>query len=222
MARTVDWAIQKAYLTAQRKYTAPSSGTTKYNILLGIADNKQQEWASEPGIEWNSLYSLVTLAAVVSATDTFALTNTIDYLSKRETDQILLTNGINTQPVKLVAPDQLYEYRYDLAAAQIGSNLKFSAAFDAASSLIGYSIKVPAILYVNDITSGSNTIQVDDPMWLVYAMAAEFVRNDVVKAGEYDHILQMAADRMRRMKQANNSSFGAVVTPWAPLGETWV
>lgn len=222
MARTVDWVIQKAFLEAQRKSTAPSSGTSKYNALLGIVDNKQLEWASEPSVEWASLYSVITLAAVVSATDTFALTGTINYISKREGNPILVTNGTNTTRFKLVSPDQLDEYRYDDACAQVGSNLVFSKAFDAASSLIGYSIKVPSMLYPTDITSGSQTVQVDDPLWLVYMVAADFVRNDVVKRDNYDLLLQMAAERMAKMKQANGGQQAVVATPWAPTGETWL
>jgi hypothetical protein len=36
---TVDQAITKSFLHAQRKPTAPASGTTKYNALLAIADS---------------------------------------------------------------------------------------------------------------------------------------------------------------------------------------
>jgi hypothetical protein len=222
MARTVDWVIQKAFLEAQRKSTAPTSGTSKYNALLGIVDNKQLEWASEPSVEWDSLYSVVTLAAVVSATDTFALTGTINYISKREGNPILITNGTNTSRFMLVSPNQLDEYRYDDACAQVGSNLVFSKAFSASSSLIGYSIKVPSMLYPTDITSGSQNVQVDDPLWLVYMVAADFVRNDVVKRDNYDLLLQMAAERMAKMKQANGGQQAAVATPWAPTGETWL
>jgi hypothetical protein len=222
MARTVDWVIQKAFLEAQRKSTAPTSGTSKYNALLGIVDNKQLEWASEPSVEWDSLYSVVTLAAVVSATDTFALTGTINYISKREGNPILITNGTNTSRFMLVSPNQLDEYRYDDACAQVGSNLVFSKAFSASSSLIGYSIKVPSMLYPTDITSGSQNVQVDDPLWLVYMVAADFVRNDVVKRDNYDLLLQLAAERMAKMKQANGGQQAAVATPWAPTGETWL
>jgi hypothetical protein len=222
MARTVDWVIQKAFLEAQRKSTAPTSGTSKYNALLGIVDNKQLEWASEPSVEWDSLYSVVTLAAVVSATDTFALTGTINYISKREGNPILITNGTNTSRFMLVSPNQLDEYRYDDACAQVGSNLVFSKAFSASSSLIGYNIKVPSMLYPTDITSGSQNVQVDDPLWLVYMVAADFVRNDVVKRDNYDLLLQMAAERMAKMKQANGGQQAAVATPWAPTGETWL
>jgi hypothetical protein len=70
---TVDQAITKAFLHAQRKPTAPAVGTTKYNALLAIADSMQKLWATEPDVEWDSLYQPgPTLAVTVTATDTFA------------------------------------------------------------------------------------------------------------------------------------------------------
>jgi hypothetical protein len=218
---TVDSAITKAYLHAMRKPTAPSSGTTKYNALLAIADSMQKLWAAEPGIEWDKLYSLVSLASVVSATDTFALDSTIDKVSERQGDYILVTNGTNTCTVRIVSPDQLYDNRYKLAAARIGSNIKFSAAFASDSTYIGYTIKVPAFVYPNDITSGSDTVQVPDPMWLVYMMAAEYIRNDVVKQNQYDNLLALAEQHMTRMKENNGGQQLEVSHPWAAQGESW-
>jgi hypothetical protein len=219
---TIDQAITKAFLHAQRKPTAPAAGTTKYNALLAIADSMTKLWATEPDIEWDTLYQLVTLGVTVTATDTFALGATIDTISEREGDFVLITNGVNTAPVTLISPNQLYEYRYKLAAARIGANLKFSAAFPADSSYLTYNIKVPAIVFPTDITSGSQTVQVDDPMWLVYMMAAEFCRNDVVKQSQYDNLLALADQHMQKMKRANGGQIDVIGTPWAPAGESWI
>lgn len=218
---TVDQAIAKAFLHAQRKATPPASGTSKYNALLAIADSMQKLWATEPGIEWDSLYQLVQLAATVTATDTFALGTTINDLSQREGDYVLVTNGTNTSEYRIINPNQLYQYRYEAAVARIGTNLKFSKAFAATDSVIGYNIKVPAVVYVADITAGTDIIAVDDPMWLCYMMAAEFARNDVVKQGQYDNLLALADQHMQRMKQANGGQVDAIATPWQPAGESW-
>lgn len=218
---TVDQAISRAFLHAQRKPVAPASGTTKYNALLAIADSMQKMWATEPGIEWDSLYALVQLSVVVSATDTFALDGSINDLSQREGDYVLVTNGTNTVQYTVVDPDQLYTYRNSNVCARIGSNLKFSRAFTTTGGMIGYNIKVPAIGYVPDITTGSQTVSVDDPMWLVYMMAAEFCRNDTVKSGQYDNLLQMADQHMQKMKQANGGQYQEIARPWAAAGADW-
>lgn len=215
-------AIQKAFLHAQRKATPPPTTSTKYTALLAIADSMQKLWASEPSTDWDSLYELVTLAAVVSTTDTYALTNTIDRISKRDGDYILLDNGTNKQAVTLVDPGQLYEYRDQLAVARIGSNLKFSKAFLSSDSSIGSSIKVPAIKHVPDVTAASETVAVDRPMWLAYMMAAEFVRNDPVKQGQYDNLLGLAELEMQKMKENNGGTIDSVgVMPNFVMGESW-
>lgn len=221
MSMTIDQAITRAYVHALRKPVGPNSGSTKYNALLAIADSMTKLWAMEPSVEWSSLYSLVTLTPTVTATDTFAIDATINDISNREGDYVLLTNGTNTQRVILVSPDQLYQYKDQIAAAKIGSNLKFSKAFVATDSVFGYNIKVPALLYPTDITAGSQTVQVDDPMWLVYMMAAEFCRNDVVKQGQYDNLLALAEQSMEKMKQTNGGQMAEVATPWTPAGAEW-
>lgn len=188
-----------------------------------MADSFQKLWATET--DWSSLYASVTLTALVSATDTFSLANatgTVDYISDREGNPIQLYDGTSYAKVYFVSPAQLYEYRFRLATAQIGSNLKFSAAFAADSQYIGDSIVVPAYLAVNEITSGSDTVQVDDPMWLCYMMAAEFCRNDVEKAGQYDNLLALADQCMQKMLANNGGQYETVVTAWQPEGESWV
>lgn len=221
MAKTVAWAIQKAFLIAQRKADAPASGTSKYEVLLDLADNMTKAWETEPGVEWDSLYSLETIGTV-SATDTFELPEEINYISKNENNPIRLTNGTSTVEYLLVSAKQLYKYRDSEVCAQIGRNLVFPKAFASDSALLGYDIQVPAILYADDITSETDDIQVDDPMWLAYMMAAEFARNDVVKQGQYDNLLAYANQCMERMKQANGGQLEEIaMTPGIVQGETW-
>lgn len=216
---TVDAAIQKAFLHAQRKAVPPAAGTPKYLALLGIADSMQKLWASEPGITWGSLYSTVTLATLASAIDTFPLSATIDNLSTREGDTVRIVNGTVTKSFPIIDGNQLYAYRYQDAVARQGANLKFTKALS--TTLTGGSILVPCTVFVADITDGSQTVAVDDPMYLVYMMAAEFVRNDAVRTGQYNNILALADQVMQKMKQANGGELEEVVTPWQPAGMDW-
>ncbi len=221
MSTTVTQVIQKAFLHAQGKSTAPTVGTNKYTQLLNLVDSLQKMWASEPDTEWNSLYSLVT-TATASATDTFDLDDSIDYISKREGDYIRVTNTTNTTAFKLISPNQLYDYRFRDAAAQVGRTLVFSRAFKSTDSTFGYNIIVPAILYTDDITTGTQTVQVDDPMWLAYMVAAEYVANNLIKATQRPRLLELADQLMQRMKQANGGQYETVASNWIPEGETWV
>lgn len=222
MSRTADWVIQKAFLHANRKATPPASGTPKYNALLGIVDSMQKFWEDEPDTEWSSLYQRVTLVPVVTATDTFAIPASVKYLTDREGDYVLVTNGTNTTRFYVISPNQLYEYRYKNACAKVGQNLKFSKAFTSDSSLIGYNITVPAYIQCDDIDAGSDVVQVDNPMWLAYMSAEEFVRTDLVRRNTKDDLLALANSVMEKMKQTNGGQMDAVGLPWQPAGESWI
>jgi hypothetical protein len=217
MAQTVDWAIQKAFLLAQRKAIPPIIGTTKYQVLLDLADTLQKMWAAEPGIEWDSLYTLESIGTT-SSTDSYSLPDELDYISKNEADPVRLVSpdGTVTKEYRLIRPNQLYRHRNECVCAQIDTTLKFAKPFSATDVDYGYTINVPGILYVNDITKGSDEIQVYDPMWLAYMMAAEFCRNDVVKVGQYGNLINYAAQAMERMKNANSGQLDEV-----ELGSNW-
>lgn len=221
MARSVSWVIQKAFLHAQRKSTPPAVGTSKYEALFDIADSMQQLWQDEDGVDWNSLYSLETIGTV-SATDTFDLPDEINYITKDEENPVIVTNGSAIKTFKLVTAKQLYKYRNSDVCAQIGRTLVFSRPFTSTSSELGYDIKVPAILYVEDITSATDEVQVDDPMWLAYMMAAEFNRADTTKSNTYDDLIALADVCMTKMRNANSGSYEMVTSGgWSAEGETW-
>lgn len=213
---TADQVITRAYVHAMRKATPPASGTSKYNALLAIVDSMQKLWANEPDIEWDVLYKQWTLAATASVTTTIPLDTGIDHLSMKETDPVL----IGTNAYKVVKPSQLYANKYNKVCAVINGVLTFPQALD--SSLVGLSVTVPAITTVADITSGSQTITVPDPMWLAYATAAEFARNDTVKGAQYNNLLTLADEHMRRMKNDNSAAADEVDLPvgWIS-GESW-
>jgi len=216
----VSEAIQKSYSMAKGKATAPAAGTAKYNQLLSLADSLQKVWAAEPDIQWDALYSVVNIGTV-TATNSFELDDTINSVVKRETDPIYLSSGSSRVDYSLVKPNQLYINRDFKAVAQAGRNLVFPTAFTSDSPQFGYSINVPSILYPNEITAASDEIQVPEPMWLVFMMAAEFIATDVVRQNQRGKNLEYAVELMRKMKQDNQGQYEDVATEWNPLGEDW-
>lgn len=215
MAWTVDQVIQKAYTYAVRKSVPPTAGSTKYYVLITIIDSMQKQWSIEPGTDWDSLYERRDLTATPNGTEFVDLDASIARLVKVEGDPVL----VNGEEYRVVSPSQLYKYRESKAVAQVGRKLKFSHALDA--SLTGTAVSVPIIRQVGDLVSGSSIVEVDDPMWLAAASAAEFDRNDVVKAANYNLILQIADQFMQKMKEANGGSVEEIDTPWTPAGQEW-
>ena len=155
----------------------------------------QQQWGNEPGIEWESLSDNVTLAAAIGAGNVVALDTDIKGIRKGSDDPIL----VNDEQYKLVSVSKLYRYRDSKVVAKRGRTLQFSDASD----LTGAAVTVPATLYPDRITSGDDEIQVDDPWWLVYMMAAEFARNNIIKSTQYDNLLAYAENAMNKMKEDN-------------------
>lgn len=218
--RTANYVIQKAYLAAQRKSVMPGQGTTKYNVLLGLVDSAQDDWRNEPDTYWDSLYQTIN-TGTISTTDTYDLDDDIDFISRRSGDYITITNDTNTEKVLFVSPEQLYLNKNELAVARIGRTLKFSKPFLATSPYIGFKLNVPAYIFTDDITSGNTLVQCDDPMFLAYMVAAEFSRTDTVRAGQYNNLLDKAAERMSKMKQNNGGQIEEIPRDFYVMGETW-
>lgn len=214
--RTASWIISKAYKAAKAKSTAPTSGT-KYDLLLDIIDNEQRNWQDEPDTQWDSLYLKANCADTVTTEDTYELPDTIREISKRADDYVL----VGTTKYKIVRPSQLSRYQSDNVVAQVGRNLVFPSDFTAGTASIGATITVPGYGYVNDITAGTDLVEVDNPQWLIYACAAEFIRNDIVKGGQYQNLLDKAELVMEKMKQNNSGQVEELVREFAVEGETW-
>jgi hypothetical protein len=215
---TVDEVLAKAFQQAKGKPVPPETGSTKYNSLVILCDSFQKVWAAEPGVEWDSLYSVVDIG-VVTATNTFELDDTIDYIVKRSTDPVYLSDGTNRADYTVVRPNQLYVDRDGMVVAQAGINLLFPSAFASDSQYIGYTINVPAILKPEDLTAGADDVQVDDPMWLVHMVAANFIATDLARRDDYSRHIADAQVIMEKMKQRNSGQNETVnVSTWSPLG----
>lgn len=206
----VSEAITKAFQHAQGKPIPPVAGTPKYNQLIIIADSMQKLWAAETGVDWGSLSTYYTTSA--SNSNTIDLDDSIDHVINDPQNPII----IGTDEYRLVRFNQLRMYRTSKVVAATGLTLQLPIDVTVSGS-----VTVPAILKVEDITTGSDEIQVDDPMWLVYAMAAEFDRNDIVKAQNYDDILQLAEAHMNKMKENNEGGYETISLTSVVDGETW-
>lgn len=194
-----DQVITKAFSISQGKPVPPAQGSTKYNQLLIIVDSEQKNIVHEPSVDWSWLYQTQQLTS--SSTDTFDLDDTVDYVVQDEQDPI----RIGTREYKLVTPKQLYKYRNNYACAQIGQQLVFSRPID--NDVAGQTMYIPTIVKVDDITSPTDEITVDDPMCLVYMVAAEFARNDIIKIGQYSNLLAKGNNLLEKMKQGNEGSY---------------
>lgn len=206
--------IQKVYFKATSKPTAPTSGTKKYNQIVAAGEYYTDSWLHTPNVEWTSLFDFFSLAALVTATDTFALSATIRKVSQQEGDTIKIvhTDGVETE-YELIPADRLQEYKYENAVAVVGRNLVFASAFTADSPQLGGTIVVPAYGYATFPTDDAEDITVDDPYWLVTMCAAEFVRNDLTRQSQYPNLVAEANQLMQKMIENTGNTVDEVYRP---------
>ncbi len=237
MARTqtVDQAVSQTYLSATGKTTTLTLGSAKYTKILSLFNIYTQVWANDPETNWSSLRNVFTLASTVSATDTYALPASLGKLSDSEGDfvRIYHTDGVTESDYTIVPIDRLYNdlptrnnYGIDIigtgTCAVVGQNLVFSRAFTSANTQFGGTIKVPGYSIPPTLVSGTDVIRVDDPNWLCFIAAAEYVRTDVTRVGQYPNLIAQATDSMNSMKLINNSqNETAYRGAFRPLGMTF-
>lgn len=225
---TINESISDVYLKGTGKATAPS--TSKRNKILGLLDFYQRRWSRENGVDWNSLYDPNFSLGNVTATDTYDLdTSSIRKLSDREGDtvRIVWTDGVGYTEFDIVDANSLKDYYYGnnkesytgRVCAQIGSTLVFNHSFTTDDAEFGGEILVPTYTFPDPITDDnpdSDEVQVDDPDWLVLRCAAEYVRTDITRQGQYSNLLSEANEAMQRMIDDNGSQIDLVIRPWAP------
>lgn len=218
---TRDQFIQKAYFAATGKATAPTSGN-KYDALILSGNMFIEQWQNEPNIDWKSLYRKESVGTI-SASDRISVDlDEIRKLSTDPNDKVVLTSTDGTETeYDIVKPNQLANHTK--CCALMGEELVFSEAFDSDSQWIGATVTAPYYTFAEQMTSANDEVPVDQPLWLVYMTAAEFVRNnDYIKQGQYSNLIAMAQDVMNSMKKNNKESQVRFASrPFTPLGQSW-
>lgn len=208
MATRLD-AITTGYMLATSKSTLPATGTSKRDLLTNLAIKFYRDWQTETDTEWESLYQLIG-AGTVTATDTFDLDTEINFISKEYGNgvRVLLSSGqyINFKTVK---PQELYQNRYVNAVAHVVSDnvhsVKFSRPFVSTDQAFGGTIEVPAIIKLDDITSDSSELLIDNSEWLGERIAAQYAFSFKSLRDMYPDLLAQANETMTGMKLANGS-----------------
>jgi hypothetical protein len=218
-------AITEANLLATGKATAPSNTSSRYLALKGFSNVVQRMWQDEPDVQWDSLKITVTLAAVVTATDTFSIGSSVREISQRDGDYIHIvhTDGVTITYYELVEPDQLQEYKRNSmqAVARVGANLVFAIEFTADSPQLSGAIRVPCYTYVSTLSDDSDIIQVDNPTWVTLMMAAEYCRTKTSLVGRVDGLVARAGEIMQKMKQQQDSDNVEVQRESIGISRTW-
>jgi len=212
--------ISKANLVANGKATAPTAPRAAQ--FLAIANMLQDDWLSEPGVQWSSRYERLSLGNITS--DRVDMDEDIYELSKREDDYIVIVSPDDPKSLayySLVSPDEFRRYKNDTTCAVIGDELVFGKTFETTDSYYNGEVIVPAIMRLDPLVNANDEILVDDPNWLVYMTAAERVRNTVTKIGQYPALVQKANNLMVKMREKNDSQINTIALYPTVMGESF-
>lgn len=216
--------VAKVILKATGKTSTATSGDTKWTKVLGIANQKIEDWQNEPGVDWYSLYDPDYSLGTVTATDTFAIdTDDVRKISDNSGDfvRIAHTDGVSYTDYITVDPTELKEKTDGQYCARIGDNLVFNKVFASTDPEFGGDIQVPKYGYATSLSDDADEVPVDIPNWLVYMTAAEYVRNDITRQNQFPNLVAEANLLMEKMKENNESQADYVERPWTPAGQTW-
>lgn len=208
--------VQKVVLKATGKATTLTSTDTKWTKIVGIANNIIPAWEDEA--DWNSLYDPEYSIGTVTATDTFDLDEEIRKISDTVGDNVRIVydadNDLYTE-WQVVSAERLKDYSTGNYCAQIGRTLKFNKTFASTDTEFGGTIEVPVYLHAELLTTASSEVPVDRPMWLVVMTAAEYVRNDITKQGQYTNLVAEANSLLEKMIDTNDGQIVEVSRPWS-------
>lgn len=221
-------AIAKTYLFATGKTSSLTAGGTKYTRILSLLDSAVQDWADEPGVEWDYLRTIATLDGTVTATDTFELIDDegedIENVSDQEGDYVIIErlDGGETR-YTTVTGDRLNEYDGNVCAI-VGDNLVFPEAFTTDSPEYGGTIKIPHYPPPAELEAAADEyIPCPRPNFVCYMAAAEYARTDLVNQGQYGNLVAKAQPIMQKMLERNVGQSNEVYSPelGVATGQTW-
>lgn len=212
--------VQNVVLASEGKLPTFVSGSTKWLRIVAQGNFYLQQFARERGVNWNRYYnSALPVVGTVTATDTFAIPATVRKISQEEGDvlRITHTDGVVSE-YTFIPHDRLKHYPTGNYVSKIGSNLVFNSAFTSDSPQFGGTITFPVYGFPTAFSLDSDELDIDDPNWLVYVVAADRVKNDVTRKDLRADLISQANEAMQAMKDDNLSQLEEVNRTWNPTG----
>jgi len=203
---TLQELINAVMLKATGKPTILPQSNTKWEKIRGIANYYQNAWLNEPGQHWNSRYERARQIGTISNNDEYELDDDITEISTAKGDNVyVLTNAGNKVEFQLVGYDDLKNHSFGNFCAKLGQNLVFNNRFAEDDPCFGGKLYAPVYTSLEELESPDDDILVDNPEWLVTMVAAEYIRNDIVKQNQYGNLVAEANNLMSAMIRNNRA-----------------
>lgn len=217
--------IQKAWRAYKGNTNWPASGTSKYLQMVMTANDLKNIWATDAKVHWDSLFSQNNnIGTVASPTLSYNLPASVFYLS--DYVYVLLNDGSgNTQRFKVVHPESRNDDANGigingadfgdptcyLTGSYKGGSGQMAINFvtpwsQMSAALIGGTIQAGTYVLPADMVNNSDIVPVNNPEWLVYALAAELARNDPAKEDQFETLNGIANDIYKKMVLDNQGN----------------
>ena len=211
----IDKIIQKAYKMATGDDESIAQSEPAYSKYVSILNDLQRDWYNESIILPNERWASLEREKVIS------LTNDITY----ELDGELVRSPLNFLPLRIrIADSQIItpelvsmqefgiKHKKDIYHA-FADGKKISFNTDYIKDFVGSELVYPYYEPLKELTVDSIAI-VDDVNWLIYMLAAEIARSDIVQAGQYGNLVALAQNSMTSMKNRQRGLRIASMNPW--------
>lgn len=187
---------------------APTTGTD-FALWLATANRKQAEWAGDTKNNWESLFAVDTVASTVAAgTQVYNLGAT--FLAP--SDRVTVTVGSQLYYYSICKPQERDRWSNSVYISSSNpKKLTFVDTISASSPIVGGTITLGGYHLPSDLADGSSTVLVDDPYWLVYAVAAELAFNDITYSDKAPDLYNKANSLYKQM--ASNNRRGSSNNP---------
>lgn len=184
--------------------SVPAAGTTKYTDILAIANRRMREWANDSNVDWPSRFELRSGGTVTTNKQTYDVDDDIMRLS----DYVVLTDSnSNKTYVNALKPQERMLFSKGCYLSGFNPQ-QLTFVTPITTSNTGQALTIPCYTMPSDLVSPNDVVPVDNPDWLVYAVAAELARNDFAKVSQYPNLLGTANDLYQKMvDDAQNNSF---------------
>lgn len=180
---------------------APAVGTTDYDMWLRVTNRKLAEWARDSKNTWESLFEIRDVGTVQAGTQTYDLED--DFLTPADRVTITTTDD-HVIRYYLVKPQERGRYLKSVyVSGREPKQLTFYDAFTASQDVIGGTINLAAYFIPDELTTASDDIPCDDPMWLVYAVASELAFNQLEYSDKAPDLVGKANFLYAQMSSAN-------------------
>lgn len=210
----IDKIIQKAYKMATGDDEGIAQSEPAYSKYVSILNDLQRDWYNEsiilPNERWASLEREKIIFLINDATyelDGELVRSPLNFLPLR----------IRTADNRLITPELVPMQEFGTNKKDIyhasadGKKISFSA--DYIRDFVGSELIYPYYEPLEELAVDNMAI-VDDVNWLIYMLAAEIARSDIVQAGQYGNLVALAQNSMTSMKNRQRGLRIANMNPW--------